>query len=65
MSRMIECDGCKRKMYEDSRSEKDTYHEIWIDRSDSFHLCEHCFVGMMAKILHMHYDEGEEQYVAD
>lgn len=60
MSRMIECDGCKRKMYEDSRTERDEYHEIWIDRSDSYHLCIHCFEEMMAKVFHMHYDEEEE-----
>ncbi len=65
MSRMIECDGCKRKMYEDSRTERDEYHEIWIDRESSYHLCIHCFEEMMAKVFHMHYDDEEEQYVDD
>ena len=30
-------------MYADSRSEKGAYHEIWIDRSDSYHLCKTCY----------------------
>lgn len=65
MSRMIECDGCKSKMYEDRRTGRDEYHEIWIDRSSSYHLCAHCFVEMMAKVFHMHYDEEEGEYVDD
>ena len=39
MSSMIQCDACKCTMYDDSRSEKGSYFELWIDRSSQFHLC--------------------------
>ena len=30
-------------MWADSRSEKGAYHELWIDRSSSYHLCKDCY----------------------
>ncbi len=63
MSNMIQCDGCKKMMYADCRSDKGDYHEVWIDRSSSFHLCRACYDKFMRKILHMTWDEDEQQYV--
>lgn len=51
MSAMIECDSCKKKMYADSRSEKGAYHEIWIDRSDSVHICEDCRMKILKEFF--------------
>lgn len=54
ISAMIQCDGCKHTTYADSRGAK--YHEIWIDRSESYHLCETCYDALMRNILHMTFD---------
>lgn len=43
MSNMIHCDCCGKNMWADSRSEKGVYHELWIDRSSSYHLCKDCY----------------------
>jgi len=43
VSNMIQCDCCGKNMYADSRSEKGAYHEIWIDRSNFYHLCKTCY----------------------
>lgn len=51
MSNMIKCDGCGALMYADSRSERDAYHEFWIDRSDSYHLCKSCYHELKYKFL--------------
>lgn len=63
MSNMIMCDGCKRTMYADSRSDKGDYHEIWIDRSDGWHLCRDCYTHFMKDILHLVWSDDEEQFV--
>ena len=63
MSNMIQCDGCKKTMYADSRSSKGDYHEVWIDRSSSFHLCRVCYDKFMREILHMTWNDDEMQYV--
>lgn len=63
MSSMIQCDSCKSLMFSDSRSEKGSYHEIWMDRQSQYHLCRVCFDAMMRNIFHMRYDEDEQQYV--
>ncbi len=63
MSTMIQCDGCKALMFDDSRSEKGDYHEIWIDRSDSYHLCRKCYSSFMENILHHEWCEDEQQWV--
>lgn len=47
MSKMIQCDHCKKIMYEDSRSDKDDYHELWIDRTDQLHICKDCYVRLL------------------
>lgn len=62
MSQMIQCDACKRTMYADSRSEKGDYHEIWVDHSDHIHLCRKCYDLFMKSILHMEWNEYEQQY---
>lgn len=62
MSSMIQCDACKCTMYDDSRSEKGSYFELWIDRSSQFHLCRRCYDKMMRNIFRMTWSEDEEQY---
>lgn len=51
MSNMVECDGCKKKMYTDSRSNKGDFHEIWVDHSYQFHLCRECWRKFLTDIL--------------
>lgn len=63
MSTMIECDSCKGKMYDDSRSNRGDYHELWIDRTYRYHLCRKCYDRMMQQIMHMVFDDDEQQYV--
>ena len=63
MSNTIMCDGCKKVMYADSRSAKGDYHEIWIDRTYSYHLCRSCYDAMMRYSFGRYYDEDEQQYV--
>ena len=63
MSNMIKCDGCDALMYTDSRSERDAYHEFWIDRSYSYHLCKSCYTKFMNDILHRYWNEDECQFV--
>lgn len=58
MSRMIECDSCKRKMYQDSRSKKGSYFDIWVDRSNECHLCRNCFKKRLGDVFD--YVLGEE-----
>lgn len=65
MSQMIKCDGCNSLMYADSRSEKDDFHEIWIDRESQFHLCKKCHIAFMEKILHRVWDEDEAQWIPE
>ena len=60
---MIQCDGCKYTMYDDSRSEKGDYHEIWIDRSHQYHLCRNCFNVFMEDILRRTWCEDESQWI--
>lgn len=62
MSRMIMCDGCEKTMFEDSRSEKGDYHEIWIDRSDSYHVCRECYEKFMTDVLHHKWSEDNCQW---
>lgn len=56
MSQMIKCDSCGKMMYSDSRSEKGDYHEIWVDKSSSYHLCRDCFTKFMEDVLHAEWD---------
>lgn len=65
MSNMIRCDGCKKIMFADSRSEKGAYHDLWIDRSYNYHLCRICYDSMMRNILHMRWSEDEQQYAEE
>ena len=51
MSRMIECDSCGIKMYEDSRSEKGAYFNIWVDHSHECHLCRKCFEKKLGDVF--------------
>lgn len=63
MSSMIRCDGCKRTFYDDSRSEKGSYFELWINRSYQYHLCRKCYSKMMVNILHRKWKVDEQQWV--
>lgn len=65
MSNMIQCDGCKSLVYDDISVKEYGYHEIWIDRSQSYHLCRRCYDAMMRNIFHLRYDSDEEQYVEE
>ena len=62
MSRIIQCDGCKKNMYEDSRSQKDDYHEVWIDRQQSYHVCRECYSATMRNIFHRVWNEDNYQW---
>jgi len=62
MSKVILCDSCRKTMYADSRSEKGSYHEIWIDRSTILHLCRECFNKFMLDTMHRHWNEDEQQW---
>ena len=62
---MIQCDGCKKLMYSDSRSDKDDYHVIWIDRQNQYHLCSICYDAMMRNVFHLQWSEDEQQYVEE
>ena len=62
MSNMIQCDGCKKMMYTDSRSEKGDYREMWIDRSDQYHLCRECYRKFMETVLNMKWNDDNQQY---
>ena len=63
MSTMIQCDGCKALMFADCRSEKGDYHEIWIDRSNSYHLCRICYTSFMKDILHLVWDDENMEWI--
>lgn len=63
MSNMIRCDGCKYTMYDDSRSEKDDYHEVWIDRCYQYHLCRRCYQLFMEDVLRRVWDEDDMEWV--
>lgn len=65
MSHMILCDGCKKTMFADSRSEKGAYHDLWIDGYYHYHLCRICYDSMMRNILRMRWSEDEQQYVEE
>ena len=47
MSKMIQCDECKKLFYMDSRSEKDAYVKMTAEDPlygcSAFHLCRKCF----------------------
>lgn len=62
MSRMIQCDGCKKNMYADSRSDKGDYHEMWIDQKDVYHVCRECYSAMMRNIFHLVWSEDNCQW---
>lgn len=62
MSNMIQCDGCKKMMYADSRSEKYDYREMWIDRSYQYHLCRECYRKFMETVLNMKWNDDNQQY---
>ena len=62
MSEMIKCDRCGKYMYSDSRSDKGDYHHIRIDGASSYHLCRKCYDQFMKSILHMEWNEDEQQY---
>ena len=63
MSTMIQCDGCKYTMYDDSRSEKGDYHEIWIDRSHQYHLCRNCYNTFMSDILRRKWCDKHSEFI--
>ena len=63
MSDMIECDGCKKRMYADSRSDKGDYHEIWIDHRRGYDLCRECYNAFMRNILHLRWSDDEQDWV--
>ncbi len=65
MSRMIQCDGCKLLVQDDSSAKDFGYHEIFIDRCQSYHLCRRCYDTMMRNIFHMKYSDDERQYVEE
>lgn len=55
MSRMIQCDGCKKLFVDDSTSKGKT-HELWLDRSTSFHACDECLLKMLKEHFPEVYD---------
>ena len=61
---MIECDGCKAKMYTDCRSEKGSYHSVWIDQTQGYHLCRICYEAFMRNILRHKWDEDDQCWVS-
>lgn len=62
MSDMVQCDGCKKLMYADSRSEKGDYHFVWLDQREHYHLCRTCYDAFMRDILHLKWNNDEQQY---
>lgn len=48
MSKMIQCDECKKTMYTDSREERGAYVSVSVDDPlygySSLHLCRNCFI---------------------
>ena len=48
MSKMIQCDQCKKTMYTDAREDKGAYVSMTADDPiygfSSFHLCRKCYV---------------------
>ena len=62
MSKMFMCDRCQILIHEDSRSEKGDCHEIWIDRSSSYHICKHCYKFFMEDFLERRWSEDNQQY---
>lgn len=65
MSRMIQCDGCKTLVQDDSSAKAAGYHEIYIDRCQRYDLCRRCYDAMMRNIFRMRYSEDEGQYVEE
>ena len=63
MSTLIQCDCCKDLKYADSRSNEGDYHEIWIDRSYSYHLCRKCYASFMKDTLHLVWDDENMEWV--
>lgn len=60
---MVECDGCKSKMYTDARSDKGDYHSVWIDQERGYHLCRNCYNAFMRNILRKQWDDDIEAWV--
>ena len=63
MSKMIQCDSCKKMMYADARSKKGDFYELWINKSDNYHLCHLCYDAMMHNIFHKVFDDADQCYV--
>ena len=64
MSYTIECDRCGKTMYADSRSKEGDYHNLSINYGKkNVHLCRKCFDIFMQSILHMEWNEDEQQYI--
>ena len=62
MSRIIECDHCKKKMYADSRTDKRDRNKIEITRgSELFQLdlCGDCFEKMMKEFFEWNEEDFE------
>lgn len=62
MSRMIQCDSCKKLMYEDSRSAKGDYHYVSVDMRDSYYLCRSCYKRLIKEFFYPQakfFDSGE------
>ena len=63
MSKMIQCDSCKKIMYADYRSKKDDYNKLRVNNRDNYHLCRECYNAMMRNIFHKVFDEVDQCYV--
>ena len=59
--RMIVCNACKKAMYEDSRTEKGSYFDLWVDHSHNAHLCRECFKKRLGDIFGYVLGEEEEE----
>lgn len=49
-------------MFEDSRTDKGEYHEVWIDHSYQYHLCRNCYTMFMEDVLRRTWCEDEQQW---
>ena len=55
MSRMIQCNSCK-KLFDDDSSSKGKIHGMWIDQDTGFHLCDECLLKMLKEYAPDVYD---------
>lgn len=55
MSKLIQCDACRKTGLDDSTS-KGAFHEVWIDKETQMHVCDDCYMNILEKYFPPFYE---------